>query len=180
MRLKIWALAALMIPMGLTATDAPSLQGQSAPAFELKDLKGKVHSSAEFKGKPTVVMFMTSWCPFSKAMGPNVEKLYKAYKLKGVQVVVVNLKEGHTQAAVMAAHHHFTCPVLLDEDGSVASSFAPKDAQPDIPRDQVVISSNLIIGADGKIAYQTLLDTDNFDAKLVKLRAKIDEILAMK
>jgi peroxiredoxin len=173
-----WIAALFLAPALLAQDPGLSLQGQKAPAFSLKDLNGKTHTLAQHAGRPVVIMFMTSWCPFSKAMGPHVQAMHQAYKAKGVDVLVVDLKETPKEARALQRRNHFTCPVLLDEDGSVAASYAPPKAQPDIPRDQAVISSNLVVGKDGIIAMQTLLDTDHFDAKLVGLRAKLDELLA--
>jgi peroxiredoxin len=74
----------------------------------------------------------------------------------------------------------FTFPMLLDRDGAVATRYAPPDAQPDLDRDQVPIASNMLIDREGRIEFWTMLDTGNFDAKLVALRKKLDEMLAVK
>ena len=70
--------------------------------------------------------------------------------------------------------------MLRDVDGAVATRYAPPEAQPDLDRDQVPIASNMLIDGDGKIAFWTLLDTRNFDAKLVALTQKLDSMLAAK
>lgn len=49
---------------------------------------------------------------------------------------------------------------------------------PDLPRSQVPIASNLIIDREGRIRFYTLLDSANFDARLVALRAELDALLA--
>ncbi len=48
---------------------------------------------------------------------------------------------------------------------------------PELPRDQVPIASNLIIDDEGKIRFYSLLDTTSFDAKLVTLRGRLEELL---
>lgn len=73
---------------------------------------------------------------------------------------------------------NFTIPVLLDSEGEVATRYAPPDAVPDLPRDQVPIGSNLIIDPKGNVAFNSLLDSMNFDAKLIALQARLDELLA--
>ena len=72
----------------------------------------------------------------------------------------------------------FTFPVLLDEDGSVAASYAPEGVLPDLPRDQVPIASNIIVDKDGKIQFYSLLDSRNFDAKLIALKERLNGLLA--
>jgi hypothetical protein len=71
----------------------------------------------------------------------------------------------------------FSFPFLMDTDGAVSTSFAPEGVLPDLPRDQVPIASNLIIDAEGKIRFYSLLDTTSFDAKLIQLQGLLDEIL---
>jgi len=95
-----------------------------------------------------------------------------------VQVVVIDVKETKGKTEEYAKRSKFTFPVLLDGEGKVSTSYAPAGAQPDLPRDQVPIASNLIIDREGKIRYYSLLDTASFDAKLVGLTAKLEELLS--
>jgi Peroxiredoxin len=83
-------------------------------------------------------------------------------------------------ATKWAKRLEWSIPVLLDEDGSVAASYAPEGVLPDLPREQVPIASNLIIDPEGKIRFYSLLDSKNFDAKLVELTARLEEMLAEK
>jgi len=71
----------------------------------------------------------------------------------------------------------FSFPVLLDLDGKATEPYAPPGVLPDLPRNQVPIAANLIIDREGRIRFYSLLDSANFDAKLVDLKAKLDEIL---
>jgi len=97
-----------------------------------------------------------------------------------VQVVVIDVKETKEKTGEYAKRSKFTFPVLLDSDGKVAASYAPPGAQPDLPRDQVPIASNLILDREGKIQYYSLLDTASFDAKLVTLTARLEKLLSPK
>ena len=54
-------------------------------------------------------------------------------------------------AEAWARRHKFSFPVLLDPDGKATAPYAPPDALPDLPRDQVPIASNLIIDGEGEI-----------------------------
>lgn len=86
--------------------------------------------------------------------------------------------EARDVAAAWAEKMGLTFPVLLDEDGSVSASYAPEGVLPDLPRDQVPIASNLIVDKDGKIQFYSLLDSVNFDAKLVALKARLDDLIS--
>ena len=95
-----------------------------------------------------------------------------------MQVLVIDVLETEEAARSYAERSKFTFPVLLDTDGEVSASYAPADVLPDLPRNQVPIASNLIIDAEGRIRFYSLLDSANFDAKLVQLQERLDRLLA--
>ena len=95
-----------------------------------------------------------------------------------MQVLVVDVSEGKKKAGKWAKKRGFTFPVLDDADGKVAEAWAPEGVLPDIPRNEIAIASNVIVGRDGKIAFFSLLDSQRFDAKLVALEAKLVSMLA--
>jgi peroxiredoxin len=99
------------------------------------------------------------------------------YAEKGVTALVINVKEDKKKAAEWKKQLKWSIPVLLDTDGAVSASYAPAGVLPDLPRDQIPIASNLIIDREGKIQFYSLLDSRNFDAKLVELTARLDELL---
>ncbi len=159
-------------------TRAPLNIGGVAVDFTLPDLDGNVITSKSLRGKFVVIHFATTWCPFCNAEAPNLEQFYQEYKKKNVQVFVIDVLEAKNLVVQkLRDKFNLTFPILLDEDGAVATRFAPTDALPDLKRDEVMLASNLIIDPDGKIQYMSLLDTHDFDATLVALRNKIDELL---
>jgi peroxiredoxin len=156
---------------------AESYTGAEAPSFSLTALDGEPISLDKFRGRPVVIHFGTSWCPFCRAEDSHLQALYEQYRDKGVAVLVVNVKETEDKASEWYQQASFTLPMILDRDGSVAAAFAPPDAQPDLPRDEVMIASNLVIDSDGIVRFFSLLDSKAFDAKLVDLKARLDEVL---
>lgn len=159
-------------------TIAPLNIGNVAVDFTLPDLDGNVITSKSLKGKFVVIHFATTWCPFCNAEAPNLEQFYQEYKKKNVQVFIIDVLEPKNLVEQkLRDKFNLTFPILLDEDGAVATRFAPPDVLPDLKRDEVMLASNLIIDPNGNIQYMSLLDTQNFDAKLVALRNKMDELL---
>ena len=92
-------------------------------------------------------------------------------------MLVIDVLEDVEATTTYAERSAFTFPVLRDADGAVAATYAPDGVLPELPRDQVPIASNLIIDGDGTIQFLSLLDTTAFDAKLVALKARLDELL---
>lgn len=152
--------------------------GEQAPSFTLTTMDSVDVSLEALRGKNVVIHFGTSWCPFCRAEDPHLKALSELYESKNVEVLIVNVKENDEKASEWYEAAGFTFPMLMDRDGQVAAQYAPADAQPDLPRDEVMIASNLLIDREGTIRFFSLLDTQSFDAKLNALREKLDEVLA--
>jgi peroxiredoxin len=72
--------------------------------------------------------------------------------------------------------HKFTFPVLLDTAGEVSARYAPDGVLPDLPRQEIPIASNLIVDKQGKIQFYSLLDSKNFDARLIELTKHLEQL----
>lgn len=106
-----------------------------------------------------------------------MQALSDKYADRGVKALVVDVLEDDKTTTAWVKKLGWTFPVLLDRDGAVAVRYAPDGVLPDLPRDQIPIASNLIVDREGKIQFFSLLDSRNFDAKLVGLRARLDALL---
>lgn len=165
--------------LSLFAYCVPSLgQEKTAPEFTLPDLQGTKISSNSFRGKFVVIHFATTWCPFCNAEAPYLEALYQEYKQRGVEVLIIDVQEpGDLVAKKLRDRFNLSFPILLDMDGAVAATFAPPEVLPDLSRAEVMLASNLIIDPEGKIRFMSLLDSQNFDAKLISLKEKLNGLL---
>jgi peroxiredoxin len=153
--------------------------GDAAPDFTLVDQNGKSVQLSSLKGSIVVLSFVTSWCPFSKAEQPHLAKLPSLYAGKNVKFIAVDVKEAEPDYRAYLARVAMPFPVVRDESGSVASSYAPPKALPAFnDRSQVVVTSNLVLDQSGTIREFALLDTDAFDAEYVHVRAVLDGLLA--
>ncbi|MEM6805155.1 MAG: TlpA disulfide reductase family protein [Bacteroidota bacterium] len=152
--------------------------GKYAPDFALQDLEGKVRSLKDYKGKFLVLHFATTWCPFCNAEAPSLEKISQAYKEQGVEVMIIDVKEdAGLVEEKLQKRFNFSFPLLLDPDGKVAASYAPEAVLPDLTRDEVVLASNLLIDPQGNIQFYSLLDSKDFDAELIALQKRLNELL---
>lgn len=153
--------------------------GEPAPEFQLEATDGNVYRTADLKGKWVVVSFMTTWCPFCNAAAPHFEKLNQEYGARGVKAFIVDVSEKHDIVSGWVSKLKLTCPVLLDNNGAVSTSYAPPpDFAPDLKREEVMIASFMIIDPEGRIRFLALNeDVASFDARLIKLRATLDGLL---
>ncbi len=160
------------------AQDAQPLIGVAAPDFTLVDLNGENYSLKQFRGKFVVIHFATTWCPFCNAEAPHLQKLSEEYSNRGVQVLMIDVKEDKELIRKTFDKFGFTFPVLLDKDGSVSARYAPEGILPALPRDEVPLASNIIIDKKGVFRFYSLLDSRNFDAELIHLQEALDELIA--
>ncbi|HOG15757.1 MAG: Thiol-disulfide oxidoreductase ResA [Syntrophaceae bacterium PtaU1.Bin231] len=122
--IAIAAVAAWMILGFVSGTplfaQAPDMD---APAFTLPDLAGKKFSLADHKGKPVLIIFSTTWCPYCRTEIPKFKEIYNTYAQKGLVVVNVDSQEPRDKVAKFAEKYKLPYRVLIDEEGDVAESY---------------------------------------------------------
>ena len=64
-----------------------------APDFSLADPQGKVHTLAEYKGKPIILHFWATWCPYCKKLQPGLDSIAEDYKETDLQVLGISFNE---------------------------------------------------------------------------------------
>jgi len=171
---------ALFSTLGYAQTSASENEITLAEAkeFSLKSTDGQTVNLSDYKGKFVVVHIATTWCPYCNAEAPYLEEIYKEYKHRNVEVLIIDVKEpGNLVHEQIKNKFNLSFPVLLDTDGAVAASFAPVDVLPELARDEIMLASNLLIDPQGKIQFMSLLDTKNFDVKLIHLKKRLNELL---
>ena len=87
--LRTGTLLALLLVSTLAA--AAGLEGRKAPALALKDPAGAPKTLAEIaNGRPAIVLFWASWCPYCKALMPPLAKIADKYGRDRIAVVAVD------------------------------------------------------------------------------------------
>ncbi len=62
---------------GTSVTGTPAL-GEPAPEVTLTDFEGESFSLQDYEGRPVVMNFWASWCPFCAAEMPDFEKVHRS------------------------------------------------------------------------------------------------------
>lgn len=112
----------LVIISFLLVTFAINSNAQKIRSFSLKDLDQQMRSFEEIKGeKLTLIDFWATWCkPCTKSI-PELNKIYEAYKDKGVQLIGINGDgpRSVSKVAPVSKALGISYPVLLDLDQSL-------------------------------------------------------------
>lgn len=98
--------------------------GAKAPEFELKTLDGKRFSLNEELAKgPVVLAFFKVSCPTCQYAFPYLERLYKAYRNRGIALVGISQNDAEETSA-FAKDFGVTFPLLQDDTRSYPVSNA--------------------------------------------------------
>lgn len=112
-----------------TTTEIPKDQLPLAPDFTLKTLDGKEVTLSELQGKKVILNFWATWCPPCRAEMPDMEKFYKEYKDKNVEILAINFttsEKNPEDVKKFIKDFGITFPVLLDEENIVNDIYQPQ------------------------------------------------------
>lgn len=152
--------------------------GDVVADFELPTTTGDRVRLSDHLGRPVLIFFTTTWCPYCSAEAPYLEQeIWQRYRDSGLQVLSIQVKEGAALAASFAEHHGWTFPALYDEDGTVSNRFAPD--KEGLPPEVAVINAHFVLDTDGAVVYRDLLNMERFDARASHVRALLDELLGV-
>src|SRR5882762_6421300 len=144
------SLCAMLVPRLLHAeTEAESTLtrvGQEAPAFECTTLDGKKVDLKNLRGKVVLINFFATWCGPCMAEMPHLEKeVWQKFKDKNFAMVAVGREHENKELSDFPKKHQLTFPIAGDPKRKIYGRFATQY----IPR-------NYVIGADGKIVFQSV------------------------
>ena len=61
--------------------------------WTLNNLDGKSITLSDYKGRPTLLVFWATWCPYCKKLLPGIAELNEKYEKLGLKVLAVNIRE---------------------------------------------------------------------------------------
>ncbi len=98
----------------------------SAPEFSLPDSTGKTVALDDFKGKPLVLHFWASWCPYCKKVQPGLENLVIENAEHNLVLLGINFREddGVNPQEVLSKRGHIFKTLVQGDD--VARSYGVK------------------------------------------------------
>ncbi len=110
------------VPAGNDASSSGNLAsaprpGHPAPEFTVQDINGKAISLSDFRGRPVLINFWTTWCPPCRAEMPDIEKVYQKYKDKSLVVLGISVGEDRETVAKYLEKGGFSWIFLVDQIG---------------------------------------------------------------
>jgi len=96
---------------------------EMASNFTLLDLENKQFSLSDFKGKPVILFFWTTWCPYCRKELKQLNTMHAQFLRDGVELVAINVEEPVDKVQRFIGSYPFSFRVLLDTDGKVAGAY---------------------------------------------------------
>lgn len=124
--------------------------GQQMPNIEMQLTDGRTVTTADLKGKVTMLQFTASWCGVCRKEMPHIEKeIWQKHKENDdFALIGVDLDEPLEKVKKFANDMEITYPLALDSGGEIFYTFAAEGAG---------VTRNVIIDRSGKIIYMTRL-----------------------
>ncbi|MFI8984329.1 TlpA family protein disulfide reductase [Streptomyces antimycoticus] len=142
--------------------DAPKLSG--------KTLEDKPLDVADYKGKVVVLNVWGSWCTPCRAEAPNLVKVAKDTKAKGVQFIGINTRDSNRAPALsFEKEYGVGYPSLYDPMGKLMLRFPKGSLNPQ------TIPSTIVLDREGRIAARALTPLSE-----ERLRSMITPLIAEK
>jgi peroxiredoxin len=95
MRLMLVALLLIAHSGSVNSTQTTQRASESAvaPAFSLKALNGRVARLSDYRGKVVLINLWASWCAPCRVELPELVRLQRQYKARGLQIVGVTFPD---------------------------------------------------------------------------------------
>ena len=118
--------------------------GNRAASFSLLTLDGKEIELDSFaKGKVTLLVFGTTWCPSCRHEIPLLKEYYSEFKDEGLNVLGIDIQESVKKVKSLADKNKINYPVVLDSKAVAARLYKV-----------VGIPLNIVLDRDGIIVYK--------------------------
>lgn len=139
--------------------------GGATPPLSLRDLEGREHKLADYKGKVVVLNFWATWCDPCREEMPSMQRLQDKLVGKPFAILAVDYGEGAPRIGAFLKKVPVRFTVLLDRDTSAATAWKVK-----------VLPTTLVIDPEQKVRFVAVgdigWDTPPVESEIMKLLPK--------
>ena len=150
--LSLATLAGLVLSPGAARAAGGELKawaGGVTPSLALRDLQGKEHKLADYRGKVVVINFWATWCDPCREEMPSMQRLLDKLAGKPFAILAVDFGEGAPRINEFLKKVSVRFTVLLDRDTSAATAWKVK-----------VLPTTLVLDPQQRIRYSVTGDLE--------------------
>lgn len=149
--MKHLILALLLVLVMPVANSQENVKLTQMPEWVLKTQDGMEVNSKNFQGKPLILHFWATWCPYCKKLQPTLDRLQKEYGDQGLQVLAVSIREDEgAKPQDVLDERGFTLKTVVEGDELAADVFSVAGTP-----------TTFFIGPDGKVLGSTMQSDPN-------------------
>jgi thiol-disulfide isomerase/thioredoxin len=137
--------------------------GIVTPTIDLKDVDGKPHRLADYRGKVVLVNFWATWCAPCREEMPSIEKLRAALDGRPFAVLAVNVGDGAPAIRRFRDAVPVGFPLLLDADMKTSRAWGAR-----------VLPATFLVSPSGVARYQYF---GELDWSKPEVRAEIEKLM---
>ncbi|MDD5506159.1 MAG: TlpA disulfide reductase family protein, partial [Candidatus Omnitrophica bacterium] len=89
----------------------------------LNDLESRRVDLSGLTGRPSILFFWTTWCPYCRSELRALNKMYPQMEKEGITVFAVNVGEENYKVKRFLKDYALDVRVLLDEEGLAAKNY---------------------------------------------------------
>ncbi|MEM7407990.1 MAG: TlpA disulfide reductase family protein [Pseudomonadota bacterium] len=120
-----------------------------APEFNLPDPNGKAHKLADYRGKLLIVNFWATWCAPCRKEMPSLQRLWKALRPDGVELVAIDFGDTAADVAKFGRETALEFPLLLDPTGNVLRAYGA-----------LGLPTTYVLDRSGRVVYKVTGDRE--------------------
>lgn len=135
--------------------------GKTALAGEiiLNDLGGQAVNLSSYQGKPVILFFWTTWCPYCRQELKILNQRYSVMAKEGIVILGVNVGESENKVQRFFKDYQPNFKMLLDKSGLLADKY-----------DLMGVPTYVFLDKTGQVILQAHSLPENYKSLL--LRAK--------
>ena len=159
LQLGALALAAALLAPGAVSAAGGTLNpwsGGTTPPLALRDVRGKEHKLADYRGKVVVLNFWATWCDPCREEMPSMQRLQDKLAGKPFAILAVDYGEGVPRINDFLKKVPLRFTVLLDRDTSAATAWKVK-----------VLPTTMVIDTEQRVRYIVVGDLQ-WDSQVVE------------
>lgn len=148
LRLLTTCLAVAVFAASAQGGELRSWTGGPTPALALKDLYGREHQLADYRGRLVLVSFWATWCEPCRDEMPSFDRLRRRFDGR-LEVLAVNYGEGEARVRAFLGKIPVGFPVLLDRDATAAKAWQAR-----------VLPTTFLVDPAGRVRYSAVGELD--------------------
>ena len=109
----------------------------------LYNLEGGEVRLSDFKGKPLLLWFWTTWCPYCREAIPDLNNVYPELKSEGIELLAVNVDETKEKISRFIKHYPIDFNILQDKGARCVFSYGV-----------IGVPTYILVDKNGKVRFK--------------------------